>query len=229
MRSSKTFNQDTLILFKNMLDLINYLDNTNENENYIFGTNSFHHIFEQMVDSLFGESDKDKFYPKVFWNLNNSDKRFSFNGDSKRNSLRPDTIMITNRGTENQKIFVLDSKYYRYGESKNPNHLPDCSSVVKQIAYAQYIKNTKKNSIPDDVKKYLDKEQKDQIYNAFIMPGKKVDDFVHIGYASSDYVLEEEKTYHKIHGILIDIRKLMNHHSKSKEQILELENLIKNF
>ena len=51
---------------KNMLDLINYLDSTNENENFIFGTNSFHHIFEQMVDSLFGESDKDMFYPKVF-------------------------------------------------------------------------------------------------------------------------------------------------------------------
>lgn len=220
MRGAKTFNQETLLLFKNMLDLINYLDNTNENESFIFGTNSFHHIFEQMVDSLFGEPDKENFYPKVFWNLNNSDKCFNFNGDSKRNSLRPDTIMITNRGTENQKIFVLDSKYYRYGETKNPNHLPDSSSVVKQIAYAQYIENTEKNSIPNDVKSHI---KSDKIYNAFIMPGKKDDDFKHIGYATSDYVLEDEKSYHKIHGILLDIRELINHHAKSNEKIFKLE------
>lgn len=52
--------------------------------------------------------------------------------------------MITNRGKDSQKVFVLDSKYYRYGETKNPNHLPDSSSVVKQIAYAQYIENPEK-------------------------------------------------------------------------------------
>lgn len=221
MRSSKTFNQDTLLLFKNMLDLINYLDNTNENENFIFGTTSFHHIFEQMVDSLFGESDKDKFYPQVFWKLNNFDK--PFNGDSKRNSLRPDTIMITNRGKENQEIFVLDSKYYRYGETKNPNHLPDSSSVVKQIAYAEYIENFEKSSIPKDVKPYI---KSSTIYNAFIMPGKKADDLLNIGFASADYVVKEEKPYHKIYGILLDIRSLMNHHSKSPEKILNLQNVI---
>ena len=79
--------------------------------------------------------------------------------------------MITNRGQDNQKVFVLDSKYYRYGESKNPNHLPDSSSVVKQIAYAQYIENPEKNTIPEDVKKYT---SNNQIYNAFILPGKKM-------------------------------------------------------
>ena len=79
--------------------------------------------------------------------------------------------MITNRGQDNQKVFVLDSKYYRYGETKNPNHLPDSSSVVKQIAYAQYIENPEKNTIPEDVKKYT---SNNQIYNAFILPGKKM-------------------------------------------------------
>ena len=79
--------------------------------------------------------------------------------------------MITNRGKDNQKVFVLDSKYYRYGETKNPNHLPDSSSVVKQIAYAQYIENPEKNTIPEDVKKYT---SNNQIYNAFILPGKKM-------------------------------------------------------
>ena len=176
-----------------------------------------------MVDSLFGESNKDKFYPKVFWKLENSQNPFTFNNDSKRNSLRPDTIMITNRGTENQKIFVLDSKYYRYGQTKNPNHLPDSSSVVKQIAYAQYIENTEKNSIPDKIKSYI---KTNQIYNAFIMPGKKDDDFKYIGYVTADYVPEDEKSYHKIHGILLDIRSLINHHTKSNEKIKKLEETI---
>lgn len=143
--------------------------------------------------------------------------------------------MITNRGKENQKIFVLDSKYYRYGETKNPNHLPDSSSVVKQIAYAQYIENFERNSIPDDVKIYLDKEQKDQIYNAFIMPAKKADDLLNIGFVSADYVFSQnemeenqapKKTYHKIYGILLDIRSLMNHHAKSLEKILNLQNVL---
>ena len=128
--------------------------------------------------------------------------------------------MITNRGNENQKIFVLDSKYYRYGETNNPNHLPDSSSVVKQIAYAQYIENYEKTSIPRNVKSHI---KSDKIYNAFILPVKKQDDLKHIGYATSDYVLEDEKSYHKIHGILLDIRELMNHHAKSNEKIFKLE------
>lgn len=232
LRSSKTFNQDTLLLLKNMLDVINYLDSSNEKQDFIYGTNSFHHIFEQMVNSLFGESDKEKFYPKVYWKLNNSDKTFIFANQEKRNSLRPDTIMITNRGKDNQKVFVLDSKYYRYGETKNPNHLPDSSSVVKQIAYAQYIENPEKNTIPEDVKTHT---SNNQIYNAFILPGKKDDDFENIGFVSAEYVFSQsavqsnktpEKPYYKIHGILLDIRNLMIHHAKSNQKIAKLENAI---
>ena len=118
--------------------MIDYLDNSSEKKDFIYGTNNFHHVWEQLVDFVYGEKDKEKFYPKVYWRLNGSSKAFEFDSE-KRSSLRPDTIMITNRGNQNQKIFVLDSKYYRYGATKNPNHLPDSSSVVKQLAYAEYI------------------------------------------------------------------------------------------
>ena len=101
--------------------------------------------------SVYGEKDKEKFYPKIYWRLTGSSKTFEFDSE-KQNSLRPDTIMITNRGKPNQKIFVLDSKYYRYGATKNPNHLPDSASVVKQLAYAEYIDNPKNRSkLPDGV------------------------------------------------------------------------------
>lgn len=217
IQAAKTFNENNLLLFKNMLDVINYLDSSNVNKNFIYGTQNFHHIWEALVDSVYGEKDKEKFYPKVYWKLKNG-KSYS---QDKFNSLRPDTIMITNRGKPGQKIFVLDSKYYRYGATKNPNHLPDSSSVVKQIAYAQYIENTN-NKIPKDVKKNITPQK---IYNAFIMPS---DNQLpqNIGYTSADYVFPQTDTepvssYSKIHGILLDIKQLMFRHIPRDKDAIE--------
>ena len=209
-----TFNESELLLFKNMLDIILYLDSSADKENFIFGTNNFHHIWEQLVDSVYGEKDKEKFYPKVYWHLNGSKADFSFGNSEKRNSLRPDTIMIQNRGKPEQKIFVLDSKYYQYGATKNPNHLPDSASVVKQLSYAEYIANPKnKIKLPSDIQQNLDSQK---IYNAFIMPAF-VNESQNIGFVSADYALPQdseqaEKPYHQIYGILLDIRTLMHSH-----------------
>ncbi len=225
-KASSTFNESELLLFKNMLDVINSMDSSGEKKNFIFGTDNFHHVWEQLVDSVYGEGDKDSFYPKVYWKFKNS-KTFSFS--EKRNSLRPDTIMITNRGNENQKIFVLDSKYYRYGATKNPNHLPDSASVVKQLAYAQYIDNPdSRNKLPAKVRPFIKSEN---IYNAFIMPANTPTP-ENIGYVSADYVLpqtsdEAEKPYYKIHGILLDIKSIMYHHIPHDKKLIEkLANLI---
>ena len=225
-KASSTFNESELLLFKNMLDIINSMDSSGEKKNFIFGTDNFHHVWEQLVDTVYGESDKDLFYPKVYWKFKNS-KTFSFS--EKRNSLRPDTIMITNRENENQKIFVLDSKYYRYGTTKNPNHLPDSASVVKQLAYAQYIDNKDtRTKLPKDVRPFIESEN---IYNAFIMPADNTTP-ENIGYVSADYVLsqdsdEAEKPYHKIHGILLDIKSIMYKHiPHDKHLINELAKLI---
>lgn len=209
-----TFNENEILLFKNMLDIILYLDSSSDKENFIFGTNNFHHIWEQLVDSVYGEKDKEKFYPKVYWRLNGSKADFSFGNSEKRNSLRPDTIMIQNRGKPEQKIFVLDSKYYQYGATKNPNHLPDSASVVKQLAYAEYIDNTEiRSKLPEDVRFFI---KSGNIYNAFIMPADN-ESPENIGYVSAEYVLPQdseqaEKPYHQIYGILLDIRTLMHSH-----------------
>ena len=209
-----TFNENELLLFKNMLDIILFLDSSADKDNFIFGTNNFHHIWEQLVDSVYGEKDKEKFYPKVYWHLNGSKADFSFGNSEKRNSLRPDTIMIQERGKPEQKIFVLDSKYYQYGVTKNPNHLPDSASVVKQLAYAEYIDNTEiRSKLPEDVRFFI---KSGNIYNAFIMPADN-ESPENIGFVSSDYALPQdseqaEKPYHKIYGILLDIRTLMHSH-----------------
>lgn len=218
---ASTFNEKELLLFKNMLDMINYLDNSSEKKDFIYGTNNFHHIWEQLVDSVYGEKNKERFYPKVYWRLNGSTKAFEFDSE-KRSSLRPDTIMITDRGKPNQKIFVLDSKYYRYGVTKNPNHLPDSSSVVKQLAYAEYIDNPKNRSkLPEDVRNNVSDSS---LYNAFIMPAENLSP-QNIGYVSADYVLPQdsdkaEKPYHKIYGILLDVRTLMFRHIPHDKQLI---------
>ncbi len=228
---SETFNENTLFLLKNMIDVLEWLDDFNDKKDFVYGTENFHVIWERMIDSLFGESDKEKFYPKVYWRLygkEKSESTFTFNDDEKRNSLRPDTIMILNRGKESQKIFVLDAKYYRYGASGNKYHLPDSSSIVKQLAYAKYIEENAKpckeeSRLPEDVRENI---KENTIFNAFIMPanleGKSPEEKMkNIGWASADYVLpisengtDDEKascqkSWYKIHGILLDTKSVM--------------------
>ena len=210
---TQTFNENNLLLFKNMLDVLNFLDENSENKEFIYGTQNFHVIWEKLIDRIFGETDKEDFYPKVYWKLKNkkgSEERFEFRTDEKHNSLRPDTIMITNRAKTGQKIFVLDSKYYRYGATGIKNHLPDSASIVKQFAYAEYIE--KNDSIPEKIKR---NRTENSIFNAFIMPAC-VQKIENIGYAGADYILAEkdssdvsfvpEKSWHKIHGILLDTK-----------------------
>src|SRR5574344_126858 len=230
--AANTFNENNLLLFKNMIDVINYLDDSNENENYIFGTNNFHHIWEALVDSVYGESDKDNYYPKVYWKRKGEEVFDSSN--SKYNSLRPDTIMITQRGKPEQKIFVLDSKYYRYGATSNPSHLPVSESVVKQFAYAQYIdkqcspEEKATCRIPQDIQQQTTSQN---IYNAFIMPAD-CEAPQNIGYVSADYSLSQKLTtpkhsYDKIYGILLDVKTLMfNHIPQDKEAIAILAKAI---
>ncbi|WP_297645823.1 LlaJI family restriction endonuclease [uncultured Treponema sp.] len=218
---AQTFNENNLLLFKNMLDVLNFLDENSENSEFIYGTQNFHVIWEKLVDRIFGETDKEYFYPKVYWKLKNGkggEERFDFRTDEKRNSLRPDTIMITNREKVGQKIFVLDSKYYRYGATKVKNHLPDSASIVKQFAYAEYIE--KNDSIPEKIKNY---RSENSVFNAFIMPAC-VQKIENIGYAGADYIHRSdraEKSWHKIHGILLDTKTVMEHAAKKDNELIE--------
>ena len=217
-KAASTFNESELLLFKNMFDVINCMDSSGNKKEFTFGTDNFHNIWEQLVDSVYGEKDKEQFYPKVYWKLKGRDGVFSFGSSDKKNSLRPDTIMIQNRGDENQKIFVLDSKYYRYGSTKNPNHLPDSGSIVKQFAYAEYIGNKdNRGKLPSDVGDYVRTEN---IYNTFVMPAEKTE-IENIGYASANYVSGKPENYYKIQGILLDIKTLMHKHIPHDKKLID--------
>lgn len=217
-----------------MIDVLNFLDSDCKKNDFVYGTENFHYIWESLVNEVFGENDKEMFYPKVYWKIKKEnggfENTFDFGNDEKRISLRPDTIMIQNRGKPGQKIFVLDSKYYRYGTTKNKNHLPSSESIVKQLAYAKYIEN-KNSNIPADVKAQINE---DSIFNAFIMPADLPDGnckMKNVGFASADFVFSEteeesQKSWHKIHGILLDTKFLMQNHAKNEKLAAELAEVI---
>lgn len=216
---SQTFNEKTMLLFNYMIDIIEFLDKSGENKNFTYGTNDFEYIWESMVDSAFGEKNKSKYFPHCYWDIDG--KEYSSDQlEFKQSALRPDTIMITDKGTENQKIFVLDSKYYRYGESRQLNHLPMSGSIIKQIAYAEYIEN---KEIEGELR-----PKSRAIYNVFIMPfdSKNNDSTMKfVGSAHTDYKVGD-KPYYKIKAILIDTKWLMENYVRNDETVRELAELI---
>lgn len=64
---SQTFEEKKLLLFKNMLAIIDYMDSSSEEKSFYYGTEHFESVWERLVDTVFGESDKEKFYPKCRW------------------------------------------------------------------------------------------------------------------------------------------------------------------
>ena len=216
---SQTFNEKTMLLFNYMIDVIEFLDKSSESKNFTYGTNEFEYIWESMVDSAFGEKNKTKYYPHCYWEIDG--KKYSSDQlEFKQSALRPDTIMITDKGTENQKTFVLDSKYYRYGESRQLNHLPMSGSIIKQIAYAEYIEKKENRGEL--------KHKSKAICNAFIMPyeSRKADENMKfVGSARTDYKTGD-KSYYKIKAILVDTKWLMENHNRNDKMIKELAELI---
>lgn len=206
-----TFKDQNKHLFKNMLAVLKCLDDDSQEE-FKYGTYRFEYVWEKMIDRVFGISEKVRYYPKTTWNFPN-DKKFN------NSFLQPDSIMIHDR-----KIYVLDAKYYKYGWSGVPDHLPESSSINKQITYGEYIARAEK---------FIKNGEHPIVYNAFIMPfdskGKKfpTDKPIHfIGIATSDWKFGTEK-YENVVGILMDVKYLMGMDSRLDEsEIMKLATLI---
>ena len=113
----------------------------------------------------------------------------------------------------NDKIYVLDTKFYRYGCTANADHLPNDQDINKQITYAEYIEKAKG----------IDEKS---IYNAFIMPfnrkhnlfctvdinenlGKQTDDYMGLIREAVGDWKPNSKNYERIQGVVIDTRFLM--------------------
>lgn len=181
-------------LFQGMLDMLEYMDEKTSEHTFYFGTDDFDHVWEKLIDKAFGERNKDKYFPRTRWLLDQKKK------SKEKHPLMPDSIMIYNG-----KYYVLDAKCYRFGWTGAPDHLPNASSISKQVTYGEYLERY--HVISDDV-----------LFNAFIMPynmKKNVfgltEPFGTIGEAVSDWKTNT-KYYHRIQGIVIDTRYMMYHY-----------------
>lgn len=190
---SNTNNDKNKRLFKAMIDMVKYLDENDNDKQFYFGTYAFEYVWEKLIDRVFGIPNKQDYFPKTLWTLN-------YGNDRTKQPLEPDSIMIIG-----DKYYVLDAKYYRYGDTGNFNHLPNSSSVNKQITYGEYIHNQKKVA-------------NEKLFNAFIMPFNKDDNFFristpfgNIGEAVGEWK-NNKKNYERIQGIVVDVRYLMHNY-----------------
>lgn len=196
----KTRDHKNKRLFRSMLDILTQVDETCTGESFCFGTERFELIWERLIDRAFGIKDKRSYFPRTRWLLLHKKNKNNF-------PLVPDTIMIWD-----EKIYVLDAKYYNYGVTGNADHLPDSSSINKQITYGEYVA----------------KQRQDQnVFNAFLIPYNSKENvfgmhtmFANIGMTVGDWK-DNTHNYEKVQGILVDTRYLMYHY-ESKDNICAL-------
>lgn len=196
-------------LFKSMIDMISFLEEDTNERHFYYGTYYFEGIWEKLIDRIFGITNKKDYFPRTKWLLKHGK-------DKNQYPLEPDSIMVLDN-----KYYVLDAKYYRYGVTCNPAHLPNSSSINKQITYGEYLFNMKK--IPNK-----------KLFNAFIMPFNMKDNlfgiteaFGNIGEAIADWKKSKGKNYEHIQGIVIDVRYIMFQYSeRSHDCLTDLANSI---
>lgn len=208
---NQTFNDKNKRLFINMLAILDFEGDEDKEKDFKFGTNRFEYVWEMMIDKVYGIKEKSWYFPKTTWKLEK---------DYDNANLEPDSIMLWN-----DKIYILDAKYYKYGQTKRPWDLPESTSINKQITYGEYVAENKK---------FEEKHGKDrQVYNAFIMPfdsnsslWKTDDKYLCIGDAVSDWK-SGKQLYEHIWGILLDVKSLMkNKGQQDQDEIAELATCI---
>lgn len=205
-------------LFQSMLDILNFENTTDDPEQFYFGTNNFEYIWERLIQATYGNVEKDYYFPRTKWLLNIGRER-------KNAALEPDTVM-----KDDKDLYILDSKYYKYGVTRLPFDLPNSSSINKQISYGEYV--TYNEKFAEERKNGM------EVYNAFLMPydskyeaynlKKQVDNYYSIGEAISEWK-DGKENYQRVQGILVDTKWLIKNSIRpSGSEILKLSEAIKN-
>lgn len=206
-------NDKNKALFSGMIDMIQYVGRKGRNARFYFGTNDFEYVWERLIDFNFGEDNKNFYFPRTSWYLGTE-------GKHAKSALEPDTIM-----KEDDKVFILDAKYYHYGDSKDPAELPRSTAINKQITYGEYV-------VTDP--KFKDENGRaPSVYNVFLMPFNKdgkvfpsKENMLHIGEARGDWK-DSGASYERVLGILLDIKWMMARTVKhNKRDISQLAQLV---
>ena len=201
---NETYNDQKKRLFQSMLNVIQDSEEETSLNSVAIGVNKFDPVWERMIDYVFGEDDKDRYFPHATWHIIKNGKV------EKSSALEPDTIM-----RYQNKIYVLDAKYYQYGITGYISDLPATSSIQKQITYGKHIAE-QMNEVPED-----------NVYNAFIMPYESKDDeiikFTSVATADWETYSNTTKNYAYVLGILLDTRWLIANYVK--HNLAEIENM----
>ncbi len=207
-----TFNIDKKKLFRSMMNIIMHKKDERTHEvDFAFGVDRFEYVWENVIDYVFGESNKEVYFPHARWHMVGGPR-----GGVQSSALEPDTIII-----RNDNAYILDSKYYKYGITWDVRDLPHTDSIQKQITYGEYLRSAN-SSVPTGRKK-----EYDDIYNAFVMPfdcGGTQEKYRFIGITTADWK-ESSRNYEKVVGLLIDTRHLIE--SYARYNLLEIDRIIK--
>ena len=194
---SRTFDDEKRSRLTHMENVILGLDEIDVDNNIVYGVDTYHYVFERMIDRIFGTENAADYYPTFRWNLKYSKSDTGLSGPT----IRPDTIM---KDGQSQDIYIIDSKFYRYGANdlSQTKGLPEAASIVKQIMYGSYVSSM---------------SGAENVYNVFMLPynskGHSVlevapekygEQLLYVGNVESDW--EADKTYGRIYTFLIDLK-----------------------
>lgn len=202
-----TFNSEKKLLFLSMIDIVNCIEDQSNMRDFQFGVSRFEYVWENLIDYVFGEGNKDIYFPHAKWHIINGNRTES-------SALEPDTVM-----KHDGKFYILDAKYYKFGITGLPVHLPATSSIQKQITYGEYI----------SARHFA---ESNDIYNAFVMPFAACDGddplkFVSVGTADWIEYSPETENYKYVLGILLDTKHIMRTYSRrNAREILDMSQLI---
>lgn len=180
-----------------------------------YGTYRYEYVWEKLVNETLGTKSINisDYFPEAYWKIINKKR------EKDKSKLRPDTIL---KDKVNNKMYILDAKYYKYGITGRIQDLPHTDSIQKQITYGDHIANNKE----------IYKIEANNIYNAFVLPYNKNDNLFELtnnieyyGFAESDWRKQiETLNYEKVALILMDTKYLIDCYFKKDK--VEIEKLV---
>lgn len=201
-----TFDNIKRVRFKHMLKILRNIKNDSALSNRTtYGVTNYYYVVERMIDRMFkGISAKQlKVYnPYGWWEVDGEKTKASL--------LRPDTIY-----KKDNNVYIIDSKMYKYGYTAEKSDLPQTSSILKQIAYGNFVK-----------KMHPDKN----VRNVFIIPyDKELDEFKllnktkileYIGKASGEWNTNNVE-HNSIYTYVIDYMYLLMNYNNYNDTLID--------
>ena len=111
--------------------------------------------------------------------------------------MRPDTIMRAG-----EDYYIIDSKYYNYGYTKNVKDLPPSSSVTKQIAYNAYNEARMSDN---------------RFKSIFLLPYAGERTLEYVGYAYAQKTDDSLDYKEKVAVCLVDLKTLVDTYLESND------------